>query len=172
MRYSFILFLWLFASHAWCQNNSIFSGGIGAGGANALTEEGVTNNSVFGGGTGGDGVVQELDYFGGGTNEALPVELLSFEAICTDEGLNVQWATVTEVNSEEFVLYRKHALEAPFEKIAIIPAAGFSVTVRHYEVLDKCSNCQEAYYYLKWWILMVVGSVQIFFKRAVNLRMK
>lgn len=131
------------------QNNSIFSGGIGAGGANALTEEGVTNNSVFGGGTGGDGIVQELDYFAGGTYEALPVELIRFNVICSAKGLSVEWTTATEVNSERFVLYRKQALEAPFEALVNVSAAGFSVAAKEYQYLDNCTECGEVFYYLK-----------------------
>ena len=78
----------------------------------------------------------------------LPVELLDFKAELLDDGTKLTWSTASENNSDYFSLYR--AMDTSnWNKIAHIPAAGFSTSLQEYEYIDNSILYNTTYYRLK-----------------------
>jgi len=78
----------------------------------------------------------------------LPVELLDFKAELLDDGTKLTWSTASENNSDYFSLYR--AIDTSnWNKIAHIPAAGFSTSLQEYEYIDNSILYNTTYYQLK-----------------------
>jgi len=62
---------------------------------------------------------------------ALPIELIGFDAECTNEKVYVIWATASEINNDYFNIERSTD-GSNFQSIAELPGAGFSNNVIHY----------------------------------------
>lgn len=78
----------------------------------------------------------------------LPVELLDFKANLIDDGVELQWSTASEYNSDYFSLYR--AIDTSnWVKLIDIPAAGFSTSLQEYNYKDKSILYNHTYYRLK-----------------------
>ncbi len=78
---------------------------------------------------------------------ALPVDLTSFNASCTDERVLVQWTTATETNNDYFEV-QQSVDGVAFETVAVVPGAGNSVVSRQYQWFDKARD-ELTYYRLK-----------------------
>jgi hypothetical protein len=104
----------------------------------------------------GDGI----DFgYGGGTptaswNECTPNNVLAVEFEMTlqahrDGGdVYLDWQTLTESNSDHFVLQRSLAATGPFEEIGSVPAAGVSFSPRNYHWIDTQVSSQQLWYRL------------------------
>jgi hypothetical protein len=83
----------------------------------------------------------------------LPVELLYFYAEKVDEGVQLDWQTVTEINNSHFdIEWSKDGIS--FEKIGEVAGAGTTNEVQFYEFLHKLDfpsfqNLESLYYRLK-----------------------
>jgi hypothetical protein len=65
----------------------------------------------------------------------LPLELLDFQAERTDEAVLLSWDTANEIMTDHFVVERANE-DNTFAPIGSLPGAGWSITMRHYELLD------------------------------------
>lgn len=79
---------------------------------------------------------------------ALPIELLSFDAQKQDDEVLVSWTTATEINNDFFEVQRS-ADGRTFHTITTVPGAGNSATERSYEHLDEEPLNGWNYYRLK-----------------------
>lgn len=88
----------------------------------------------------------------------LPVEVEYFNGEETTEGILIEWATATEVESDYFILERSRDGQN-FETLATLDAAGNSLEMLTYNFLDTNVDCgMELYYRL----------VQVDFNGQVN----
>jgi len=79
---------------------------------------------------------------------ALPVTLISFEAECEDEDVQLTWSSATEINTDYFEI--QHSLDGEnFETIGIEKAAGNSDKQIDYDFLHEDVGYGMHYYQLK-----------------------
>ena len=90
-----------------------------------------------------------FSFFGAGTEDdnALPVELVSFNGSCNDGVVDLIWQTASENNSEDFeVAYSRDGID--WDLIHTEPAAGFSTELISYSYEHKQSISGDNYYRL------------------------
>jgi subtilisin family serine protease len=80
--------------------------------------------------------------------QTLPITLTNFYLKIEDEGNHLFWETQTEANSSHFEV-EKSTDGINFKKIGQVKAAGFSITERRYDYLDKDTFEGVCYYRLK-----------------------
>ncbi len=80
-------------------------------------------------------------------NYTLPVNIIDFNAQCTDEGVRIQWTTASEENNHFFII-EKSVNNNEYEIISNISGAGNSNEVNNYEVIDHQPYNNETYYRL------------------------
>ena len=73
--------------------------------------------------------------FAVGSDEALPVEWLSFDARIVGEDVLLSWSTASEKGCAFFAVERRTA-GTEFEEIGIVPGAGTTSEIHHYEFTD------------------------------------
>jgi hypothetical protein len=78
----------------------------------------------------------------------LPVELTEFKGSLQNKNALLQWTTSAEYNSKHFEL-EKSFDGTGFRKIATIPAAGLSNSVKKYSFTDKEKLSEKNYYRLR-----------------------
>ena len=78
----------------------------------------------------------------------LPVELLDFQAHLVDDGVELEWSTASEYNSDYFSVYRSVDTSS-WTKLADIPSAGFSTSLQEYKYKDESILYNYTYYRLK-----------------------
>jgi hypothetical protein len=78
----------------------------------------------------------------------LPIELLSFEAVCDNGKVNLNWATATETNNDFFTIYKSQDADTWVELISIT-GAGNSNKAVNYSYTDYNYQGSTAYYRLK-----------------------
>lgn len=83
----------------------------------------------------------------GGTN-ALPVELISFNASRTSEGNLLNWTTASEINNDYFSVERSLEGES-FQEIKKVKGNGNSTSEINYSFTDQFSYNEVVYYRLK-----------------------
>ncbi|MCA6362408.1 MAG: hypothetical protein IM638_05185 [Bacteroidetes bacterium] len=77
----------------------------------------------------------------------LPIELISFSAECSRNGIILNWLTATENNSLSFVIKRIDGINNIVQEIATVPAAGMSTTTTAYTLTDANVAGNIEYYY-------------------------
>jgi hypothetical protein len=78
----------------------------------------------------------------------LPVELLSFTAVCDGEKINIDWATASETNNDYFSIERSsNAIE--WDQILVVSGAGTTNNYSYYSAEDNDPLPGYAYYRLK-----------------------
>jgi len=80
--------------------------------------------------------------------QPLPVELLDFSANVVDDGIELEWSTASEYNSDYFSVYRAVDTSS-WTKLADIPSAGFSTSLQEYKYKDESILYNYTYYRLK-----------------------
>ncbi|ASS50793.1 MAG: hypothetical protein A3D31_14675 [Candidatus Fluviicola riflensis] len=75
----------------------------------------------------------------------LPIELLSFNATCAEEKVQLVWTTESERDNDFFTI-EKSCDGFSFEKVATIPGAGNSSVTQHYSLPDP-QPCHGTGYY-------------------------
>lgn len=120
---------------------------------------GVTYESI---GSSSDGVSKERDYDGsntwqnsssstfGTTNgvNPLPIELIGFNAVLSNNNVELKWVTVTEKNNDYFTVERSGD-GLNFESLSSIKGAGNSINQITYSDTDKVPLNGTSYYRLK-----------------------
>lgn len=76
------------------------------------------------------------------------VELTEFKGSLQNKNALLQWTTSAEYNSKHFEL-EKSFDGINFRKIATIPAAGYSNTIKNYNLIDKEKLMEKNYYRLR-----------------------
>ncbi|MFH2143215.1 MAG: IPT/TIG domain-containing protein, partial [Bacteroidota bacterium] len=84
----------------------------------------------------------------GSTISPLPIELLSFEAICKDGSNNLIWKTASEHNNDYFTLEKSFDGEN-FIIISQVPSQGNSNSIQNYSEIDNIPFNGTNYYRLK-----------------------
>lgn len=89
------------------------------------------------------------DYFNGSIiDDSLPIDLLSFEAEWIDDGIDINWATATEINNDYFTIEKSYDANN-WEVVTYIEAAGNSNNVIEYNYVDNNFSTGTIYYRLK-----------------------
>jgi len=78
----------------------------------------------------------------------VPVTLTEFKGILQNKNVLLQWTTSTEANSKHFEL-EKSWDGTHYKKIATIPAAGYSNTLKRYSFTDREKLSEKNYYRLR-----------------------
>jgi hypothetical protein len=78
----------------------------------------------------------------------LPVELMSFTAVCNGEYVDLNWSTATEINNDKFIVQRSNDMRT-FNAIAEISGAGNTTEVQFYSLTDNEPIGDKAYYRLR-----------------------
>ena len=78
----------------------------------------------------------------------LPVELMSFSSVCSDNDVAIKWSTASENNSMHFEV--ESSVDAVnWEAIAVVDAAQFSTSLIDYAILHEGAAREKNYYRLK-----------------------
>lgn len=77
----------------------------------------------------------------------LPIELVDFESNCSDEGVQLNWSTITETNNDYFEI-ETSSYGVDWEKIGEIDGAGISTVRRDYRFVDVNPKDDVLYYRL------------------------
>ena len=77
----------------------------------------------------------------------LPVELISFNGVCEDGEVKINWSTASEFNSQAFLVQRSED-GIHFQTIATVPSAGNSAQLRTYSIVDTSAETTSNYYRL------------------------
>ena len=80
------------------------------------------------------------------TNGALPVELLSFDGVCNESSITLNWSTASEYNSDYFEILKSRDGQL-WNSIDKITASGFSNQLISYSTID--SEKSDVYNYYK-----------------------
>lgn len=84
----------------------------------------------------------------GGGGFALPIDLLSFDATYDQDGVYVEWSTISQVNNDYFDIQR--SLDGyEWQNVARIPGAGNSNSLIDYSWFDTAPPWGVSYYRLK-----------------------
>jgi len=85
---------------------------------------------------------------GGGEPVPLPISLLSFNAVCENNVVDITWTTATEINNDYFTIQRSTDA-VNWEFVKNIPGSGNSNTVLYYATTDDYPYSGTSYYRLK-----------------------
>jgi hypothetical protein len=80
--------------------------------------------------------------------EPLPIELLSFNAVCEGNKVSLTWSTASETNNDYFTIERSDDAQT-WVTVATIPGAGNSNTTLYYSAIDNQPYPDYTYYRLK-----------------------
>jgi hypothetical protein len=78
----------------------------------------------------------------------LPVELITFDAVCFEHSVKLSWATATEMNNNFFTIERSCDGGNNFTALANIPGAGNSTVIKQYSLTDYDFPGGTCYYRL------------------------
>jgi len=78
----------------------------------------------------------------------LPVELLSFDAVCNESSVLLKWSTASETNNNYFTI-EKSSDGVVFEPIIRVEGAGNSNQLTNYNATDNEASPEPAYYRLR-----------------------
>src|SRR5712691_798919 len=139
-----------------------YIGGSGVDGGHGVAVDGAGNAYVVGetGSTEATFPVTvgpDLTFNSGGTDAFVTkvgavttvVDLLSFEALPLDSGVELRWETGSELNNLGFHLYRSLSAEGPYERITstVIPGLGSSPEGASYSYVDRGLTNGTTYFY-------------------------
>ena len=126
-------------------SGSLLQNGTTQGTTQSTTYSNGSNPSLGSGTVFWNGLSSFSEFGGGGGGQALPVELLSFNANCNNEGfVDLTWQTASEYNSSNFDLERSRN-GSEWQVIQTIPAAGNSNELITYQAVDHAHS--EIQYY-------------------------
>ncbi|MBI4647878.1 MAG: T9SS type A sorting domain-containing protein, partial [Bacteroidia bacterium] len=70
-------------------------------------------------------------------NNALPIELLSFDAVFNGSAVELTWTTASEINNDYFTIERSDGTMDDWNIVGTVKGAGNSSTLRNYEFTDQ-----------------------------------
>ena len=82
------------------------------------------------------------------SDNPLPIELFDFKVQAVSTGIKLNWATLSEFNSDRFEIERSNA-GLVFTSIDKVPAFGNSLSRHDYEYIDRAPYAGKNYYRLK-----------------------
>lgn len=82
----------------------------------------------------------------GGATNPLPIELINFEGICAEDGIQLNWSTASEKNNAYFKIERSED-GMLWKQIAVMKGAGNSQSLKKYSVRDNTLSGAEIHYY-------------------------
>ncbi len=85
---------------------------------------------------------------GGGSN-LLPIELVSFDAKCSEKEVILTWITATEINNQYFFTIERSSNGVDYYSIGNIEGAGNSSQLKEYSFIDHSKPDGIVYYRLK-----------------------
>ena len=85
---------------------------------------------------------------GGGAYNPLPINLLTFNAVCQNKEVTINWSTATETNNDYFTIERSIDAQK-WDVLTQIEGAGNSNEVKYYTVRDDNPYNGISYYRLK-----------------------
>jgi hypothetical protein len=97
-----------------------------------------------------DAAVTSFSPFAKGSSSSgnlLPVDLLSFEAECQDNGVELTWVTASEENNDYFILEKSQDTQ-DYEEIAQVMGSGTATIMNEYGHFDYASVDNQLYYRL------------------------
>ncbi|MDP5011641.1 MAG: T9SS type A sorting domain-containing protein, partial [Crocinitomicaceae bacterium] len=107
----------------------------GAVATNTIETSGITSFSPF-------TISSDLNF------APLPVELMSFSSVCSDNDVAIKWSTASENNSMHFVVETStDALN--WEVLSVVQAAQFSTSILNYAITHEGAARNKNYYRLK-----------------------
>jgi len=109
-------------------------------GTAGIDESGGTASGGSGGGSSGSGTIAS-------SSGPLPIELVSFGGTATQNGVNLNWQTASELNNNVFLI-EKSANAIDFSVLATLKGAGNSNTIKDYEIFDHAPFFGVNYYRL------------------------
>jgi len=127
-------------------NGTVWNDGkSGAQGTNTSTGAtgGITAGTVYT--ATATGLTEFSPYILGSLTAPLPVEFLSFDALCSNGNVLLKWSTASEFNSSHFIAERS-ADGNNFSSIGTVPASGNSSTVKNYSFTDNDPLPGAAFY--------------------------
>ena len=77
----------------------------------------------------------------------LPVELTSFDAVPSAEGVNLTWTVASEVNNSHFEIAREQPDVTPWEMIGTVEGRGTAPSAHTYTFIDRATEAGTAYIY-------------------------
>jgi hypothetical protein len=78
----------------------------------------------------------------------LPIELMTFNARCADNNVDISWSTATETNNDYYTVERSKDGET-WENVTIVKGAGNSNSPLYYNIKDDAPAFAVSYYRLK-----------------------
>jgi len=86
---------------------------------------------------------------GGGENNStpLPIELLSFNAYCNTNQVDISWSTASELNNDYFTILKSND-GVNYSQLGIVDGAGSSNTIINYSYTDGSAISDLTYYKL------------------------
>lgn len=136
------------SQHALFRRNN---GGVWAnfGTHNNATQSGTLTDPITAKRTSYASVVSSEYAIGRSDENALPIELLYFNAKCgQDSGVILSWGTSSEVNNDYFTLYRSKD-GAEWNEVVQVKGAGNSNTVLEYTYTDNKATQHDTYFKLR-----------------------
>jgi hypothetical protein len=92
--------------------------------------------------------ITSFSTFTGSNFEALPIKLLLFNGIATNNNIKLIWTTTTEINNDYFEI--QHSKDAAnFKTIGVVKGSGNSNINLNYNYIDNKPNIGTNYYRLK-----------------------
>jgi hypothetical protein len=85
-----------------------------------------------------------FDFLGDGT---IPVELTSFTAQVSPAGVNLNWATASEINNYGFEVERRYQNEINWKVVGLVPGSGTTTQSKEYSYSDNSLTQAGKYYY-------------------------
>ena len=82
------------------------------------------------------------------TSNPLPIQLMSFDAKCTNSSVDIHWTTATETNNDYFTIERSTDA-TNWELVSKVTGAGNSNSVLNYSAKDNAPVSGVSYYRLK-----------------------
>lgn len=79
---------------------------------------------------------------------SLPVELVDFQATAVEDGVELNWQTLSELNNDFFLVERSGSGES-FEEIAQVEGAGTTNKQKYYSLVDESVQAGRWYYRLR-----------------------
>jgi hypothetical protein len=83
-----------------------------------------------------------------GSGAALPITLISFNAVFSNNNVQIEWVTASEVNNHFFTIERSEDATS-FESLFNLPGSGNSTNRKYYTVVDDNPLPGTSYYRLK-----------------------
>ena len=78
----------------------------------------------------------------------LPIQLISFDAACNGDKVNLNWATASETNNDFFTVYKSKDA-ATWIELTTVASAGNSNEIKNYSFVDNDYDGNVTYYRLK-----------------------